>query len=238
VCQFHLDRDGSGVSCVIEFADRHNEQSTQVAIYVQGLPNNGPEFVNGEFVRRVSNPALEAAIVYNPLDGQTSTVTKGGKPVHDFLRNSFAHNLLKIDPRFGLICKRPFLLDSLREPQPLASDPEFGVHAVRVRKLKLAPPAPGAGALTIEAPAGSSDTSVYDLGDRWFAERSRLFGRFKIIHATIAVHFHPKPGAKRAKTLNIELTVPNTSNLKDLPEADRRIAEIHLDKWKLVGPSA
>jgi hypothetical protein len=40
-----------------------------------------------------------------------------------------------------------------------------------------------------------------------------------------------------AKTLNIELTRPNTSNLKDLPYADRKIAEAHIEKWKLIEPA-
>lgn len=63
VCQFNRRRDGSGVSCEVEFAERHQDKSIQIAVYIQGLPNNGTEFVNGKFVRRVSNPALEAAIV-------------------------------------------------------------------------------------------------------------------------------------------------------------------------------
>jgi hypothetical protein len=52
------------------------------------------------------------------------------------------------------------------------------------------------------------------------------------------MHFNILPGAKKAKTLNIELTRPNTSNLKDLPEADRKIAEAHIDKWKLIEAAA
>jgi hypothetical protein len=58
------------------------------------------------------------------------------------------------------------------------------------------------------------------------------------VHATISMHFNILPGAKKAKTLNIELTRPNTSNLKDLPEADRKIAEAHIDKWKLIEAAA
>jgi hypothetical protein len=73
VCQFHRRRDGSGISCEIEFAERHQDKSIQVAVYVQGLPNNSTEFVKGKFVRRVSNPALEATIVYDASNGHTST---------------------------------------------------------------------------------------------------------------------------------------------------------------------
>ena len=47
------------------------------------------------------------------------------------------------------------------------------------------------------------------------------------------MHFNVAPGAKKAKTLNIELTRPNTSNLKDLSDVDRKIVEAHIDKWEL-----
>jgi hypothetical protein len=238
ICQFHRRRDGSGISCEVEFAERHQDKSIQVAVYIQGLPNNGTEFVNGKFTRRISNPALEAAIVYDASNGHTSTVTRGGKEVHEALRESFARKLLKIEPKFDLIRKRSFLLDSLKTPQALAPDPALGVKAVRVRRLKLAPPSAGSGLMTIEAPGGAPGTSVYDLGNSWFSERSRVYSKFTVVHATISMHFNPPPGAKRARTLNIELTRPNSSNLKDLPEADRKIAETHIEKWELIEPAA
>jgi hypothetical protein len=95
------------------------------------------EFVNGKHVRRISNPSLEAAVVYDPSDGNTSTVAKGGNEVHEALREAFARRLLKIEPKFDAVRKRSFLLDSLKSPQPLAPDPALGVKAVRVRKLRL-----------------------------------------------------------------------------------------------------
>lgn len=165
VCDFHRRRDGSGISCEIEFADRHRENGIQVAVYIQGLPNNGMEFVNGQHTRRISNPSLEAAIVYEPLTGHTSTVTKGGKDAHEALRDAFARRLLKIQPQFEVVKRRSFLLDALKVPTALSPDPELGVRAVRVRRLKLAPPAFDSGTLTIEAPAQKPDRSVYDLGN-------------------------------------------------------------------------
>ena len=49
------------------------------------------------------------------------------------------------------------------------------------------------------------DTSVYDLGNRWFSERASVYRKFTVVHATIAMHFNIPPGAKKAKTLSIEL---------------------------------
>jgi hypothetical protein len=234
ICNFYRNRDGSGICCEVEFVDRHQDSSVQLTIYIQGLPNNGSEFVNRRYKRRVSNPAIEAAIVYDPADGQTSTVAKGGKDVHDALLHSFATKLLKVESRFDIVRQRKFTLDALKSKQTLLADPSLGIRAVRVRKLRMAPPRYSAGFLTVEAPAGEPDTDVYDLGNQWFAERAQLYEKFAVIHATIAMHFHPKPAATRSKTINIELTMPNTSNLKSFGDADRRIVEAHIEKWKLI----
>jgi hypothetical protein len=233
ICAFYRKRDGAGISCHVEFLERRSERSVQLTLYVQGLPSHTAEFVDGEFRRRVSHPAIEAAIVYEPATGMTSTVVKGGKDAHEALREAFARKLLKVDPQFDEVERRSFSLDTLRFRRPLVADEQSGLKGVRVRKLKLAPPSYDSGTLTIEAPSNRPDISVYDLADEWFAEQSPLLSRFSVIHATLAFHFHPRPGARRPRTINVGLTKPNTSSLRDLAEADREVVEHHIRKWKL-----
>jgi hypothetical protein len=90
------------------------------------------------------------------------------------------------------------------------------------------------GRLTLEAPTDAPETSVYEIADSWFAERSRVLRKFNVIHATIALHFECKPDAKQGRAINIELTKPNSSNLKSLTSADRQIAESHVARWGLA----
>jgi hypothetical protein len=237
VCKFYRQRDGSGVSCRVEFMDRRAEGTVQATLYVQGLPSHATELVNGDFKRRISHPTIDAAIVYDPREGHTTTVAKGGAPVHAALREAFARKLLKVDPKFDVVATRRFRLETLKSPRPLQTDPSFGIQAVRVRRLTLAPANIRAGLLTIEAPAGEPNTCVYDIGNRWFVEKAHLYEKFKVVRATIAMHFHPAPTAKRAKTINLELSSA-TSNLKDLTEADRKIAEAHIQLWQLIEPAS
>jgi hypothetical protein len=112
----------------------------------------------------------------------------------------------------------------------------MGVRAVRVRKLKLAPPNIG-GYLVVEAPGANSELGVYELGNQWFAEKSRLYEKFLVVQATISIHFQQRADERRTKTINLELTLPNGSNLKSLKEADRKIAEAHIEKWNLIEPA-
>jgi len=234
VCAFYREYDGSGISCEVEFIDRRQDDSIQVAIFLQGLPDNRIEVVESRFTRRVSSPAIEATVVYEPQTGHTATVARGGKKAHEAIREAFARTLLKIEPQFDPVTPRSFLLNSLRTRRALAPDPAAGIAKARVRTIRLTPRYAGAGVFSIEAPGGQPNVSVYDLADDWFSEGSRLLQRFNVAHATLALHFHPKPGTSRAKTLNVELTWPNTSNLKDLEGADRQIAEVHIAKWGLV----
>jgi hypothetical protein len=171
--------------------------------------------VNGDFCRTVSHPALEAAIMYESETGHVTTVAKGGKDVHEALRDAFAEHLLKVDPQFERVAPRRFLLDALKTVQVLAPDAGLGVRAVRVRKLKLAPPNHG-GTLVVEAPGANSVVGVYELGDQWFTEQCRLFEKFRVLQATISIHLQPRPNQRKNKTINLELTSPNGSNLKSL----------------------
>jgi hypothetical protein len=236
ICGYYRRRDGSGVSCYVEFADRDLEEGLQLTIFVQGLPNNATEFVSGNFRRTVSHPALEAAIVYEQKTGHVTTVAKGGKDVHSTIRDAFAQHLLNVDPQYELINARRFRLDALKNSLVLSADAEMGVAAVRVRKLKLAPPNLG-GHLVIEAPGANSTLGVYDLGNQWFLEKSRLYEKFQVVQATISILLLPRANEHRSKTINLELAMPNSSNLKSFKDADRKVAEAHIKKWNLIEPA-
>jgi hypothetical protein len=233
ICRYFRRKEGSGASCHVEFVDREAEGSTQVTIYVEGLPDHVMEFVEQNFRRRISFPAKEAAVVYEPTLGKVSTVVRGGRAAHELLREAFARCLLKIEPKFDALIPQPFRLDELAKAPTLAPEPELGVTSARVRKLKLAPRSHDKGSLVLEAPAGKPEISAFDLANLWLKGGSSACRKFSVLHATIALHLAPVPGRAKARTINVELTKPNTSNLKDMSEADRAIAEAHIEKWQL-----
>jgi hypothetical protein len=236
ICDFYRRRDGSGIFCHVDFTPRTKERAVQITLFVQGLPNSSTDFVDGRFRRTISYPAIEAAIVYESETGTVTTVAKGGKPVHDALREAFADHLLKVDPEYARVTERRFRLDTLKNNRVLTADPETGIRSVRIRKLKLMAADLG-GHLTVETRGPDSSLCVYDLGNRWFVEKSDLFDTFQVVRATIALHFQKRPHERRSKTINLELSAPNGSNLKSLKEADRKIAEALIEKWNLIEPA-
>ncbi|MEQ9814056.1 MAG: hypothetical protein RLO50_14860 [Azospirillaceae bacterium] len=233
ICAYHQRDTGAGISCATEFLERDGE-ATQISLYVEGLPNHRIEVVDGNFRHLISAPTIAAAIVYDPATGDTTTIGKGGWKVHEALREAFARHLLGVEPKFDTVRQRSFALHRLARRQDLAPDPAFGVEVAWVRRLRLVASDPDQGQMVLESPRGDSSVTVYDLADSWLGRGGRLLGSFEVIHAAICLRFYKEPDATRARTITIELTRPNGSNLKNLSERDREVAETHIAKWGLI----
>jgi len=233
ICAYHQSDTGAGISCATEFLEREGE-ATQISLYVEGLPNHRMEVVEGDFRLNISTPTIAAAIVYDPANGDTTTIGKGGWKVHEALREAFARHLLGVEPKFDTVRQRSFALDRLAQRQDLAPDPAFGVEVAWVRRLRLVASDPDQGQMVLESPRGDSSITVYDLADAWLGRGGRLLGSFDVIHAAICLRFYKEPDATRARTITIELTRPNGSNLKNLSERDRDVAEAHIARWDLI----
>lgn len=231
---FFRSRDGSGASCHVEFIERASEpDEVQLSVYLQGLPDHRTEFVGSKFKRSQSFPAVEAAIVHSPQSGQITTVTKGGEKVHDAYVRAFMEELLQIEPKFTVIRPQRFHLERLGPHATLPPISALGVSATRVRKLRLTPPG-RQGILALEAPAGEHGIDVYALAAAWLPNGRWAFDLFKVIHATISLHLERRAEETRSKTINVEITAPNSSNLRNLPNEHRRVAEAHLKKWGIM----
>ena len=72
-CTFFQKRDGSGRHCSTDIVKRHSDNSTQVTLYTEALPNNVIEFSEQGLKRRASRPAIEFVLVYRP-EGIVETV--------------------------------------------------------------------------------------------------------------------------------------------------------------------
>jgi hypothetical protein len=228
--------DGSGRSCVAEVIDRNAEGTVQVTLFVEGLASNAVGFDQGGLYRRPQRPAIQAAIVYCGRTGTIETVARGGKPVHEELRELFAQQLLHIDPRFDAIRPRRFRLDRLADRPTLPTDPADGIEMARVRRLKLLPTSNRPGALVIEAPSDRRDLSAQGLSADWFQDWDPVPRGFDIVQATISIHFRAVDG-RRPRTIHLELTSLGSSNLKRLKQEDRILLEKYLIKWRLIEPN-
>ncbi|MCW5718668.1 MAG: hypothetical protein KIS68_12640 [Bauldia sp.] len=224
--------EGSGLSCRAEFVDREEDGSIQLTLHIQGLPASQIEVIGGNYSRRIAHPTIEAAVSYRLADGHLTTIIRGGAPAHEVLCNSFRANILATTAELAPIKARPFALDGLIQRRAFVPEVTAGLEAVRLRALRLVE-RNGGGVLTIEAPAGKPDVSVYDLATSWFTEGTRVLKKFYVRGATLTFHFLPPAGKAKGRALNVELGWPNSSNLKQLDPEERRIVEDHIARFGL-----
>jgi hypothetical protein len=232
LASFFKKHDGSGRSFDVEVIDRNRDGTVQTNVYIEGLPSSSIEFEDTGRRRRRSRPALEAAIVYDKENGILEIVAKGGKPVHNAICELFAQTMAGCELEVEVLPPLPFDLERLKHDVELPTDPEDGIEKARVRRLKLGP-TNGAGMLVIEAPAKNAEFNAVGLARRWFADRNPLRGSFTVLEAAISLHFWPI-GDRKPRIIHIELGKLGTSNLKELKQEDRHLAEKYLKQWHLV----
>ena len=226
-------RDGSGQAFHAEVIDRYANGSVQVTLYVEDLPSNRPEFDKRRLKRRASRPAKEAAVVYVPATGCLETVGKGGKPVHEALRDIFAEHMLGI-PRGGeLILAQEFNLQRLLEDRLLPVERADGVIKARVRRLKLEAPGKGQGSIMIDTPPWEDAPSAHAFAKTWLAGANPIKAGFEVVYAAISLHFEPLPG-RRPKALHVALSKSGACNVRDFRQKDRELVERYLREWRII----
>ena len=76
--------------------------------------------------------------------------------------------------------------------------------------------------------------ALHDLSRSWFGGNDPLAKGPAIMHARIAIRFHPGEGRKRVRTLQVELKEPHGCNLRDRSDLERLVGEKYLKRWDLV----
>jgi hypothetical protein len=236
VCAYFQKRDGSGQHCSTDIIKRHSDNSTQVTLYTEALPNNVIEFGDQGLERRASRSAIEFVLVYRP-EGIVETVAKGGKSVHEALRTMFAQHLLKIDTKLNQLNPNHFNLDKLVNGVNWVPESSDNLAMIRLRKLKLLPPNKSGSHLIIQTPSQLCNNNAKSACKDWFGDSNPIKLGFKVSGAMISFHFHPKGNRKKGKTLHCELSACS-SNLKNFTDSDRALIEKYLSKWNLQGVAA
>ena len=78
--------------------------------------------------------------------------------------------------------------------------------------------------------------SVYNRRDVHRFGDSDLLRRpdWQITQAKLKIAFYPEAKGKRAKTINVELSAPNGSNLRDQTRRHQIVSEKYLVRWGLI----
>ncbi len=215
--------DGSGRRLKMDIFERRalrDDKRTapptvQYSAYVQALPETSLEFDGEEPTPRIRRPAVEAAICHDRELGQIEVVAKGGRPMRDGIAAAFVRSVLHGKDVPEPIKQQPVNLTPLLTAGELAYDQADGIKDVRVTRLRLARFGTASGRLTIEID-GEGPLDLARTSAAWFGAANPLTsGDWVPSAATLRFVFHPEKEGAKEKTISVQMTYPNGSNLKD-----------------------
>jgi hypothetical protein len=217
--------EGRGNNCVVE-PFRRGELD-----YFFGYPGDylqqSIEWVDGQFDRRLHNPAFEVIYVYSQKEGSLDLNFRGSYKAIEPLQEMFATAILKLavlpaDPKDG----RVYDLNPLRESSfDFIYEPSSGIEDVEVKKLRLSSKVKKGDRITLEADPVNDPGAVYGLLDKiGKAIPLHLYNVTQVALVASVV----MDGNKPPKTVTIRITHPNSCSLKydelDLKLRDMLIA--------------
>jgi len=208
----------------------------QATLYQEARPQVEPEFgEDGEIASRMRRPVHEGAVMFDEVKGQIDIVARGGKATRQKIAEAFVRLFLSGADNPRPIEMRLLDLSSLSSPCTFAIRAEDDVIAVEVERLRLASPDGDGFMVTVEAKNGAGDEdAIQERARRNFGPRGPL-GKpgWTVVAASLRVRFAPEAESTRSKSIRVELTLPNRTNLRDQTERHRLIADVLLEHWGL-----
>ena len=110
-----------------------------------------------------------------------------------------------------------------------------GKKTAEIERLRLAGPHSDGFMVTLETGGGLTDDGSIHEQARCLLGPGAPIGRpgWRVISAGLRVTFAPEAGAKRRKSVRVELALPNRTNLRDQTERHRLIGGKLLERWGL-----
>ena len=232
--------DGSGASVVVEpFSrqptrpERHGGEAVfQLAIFLEGLPQQLAEFSGGRLTRRGLRPAVEVALTYASATGGIDVIAGAGKERRTEIAKAFVETMFPDDASLEPVRLREVELDSLLQTREFPTAPDDGIRRVRLVLARLAMPS-HKGRITLEIGADRPMT-LHTAARTWFSTHDPFAAGWGVTKAKLMIQFERRPSQRRGRSLPVELTVPNGCNLRDRTEEERLIGEKYLARWGLV----
>jgi len=213
--------------------DGEDCELVQITVYREGLPDDQFAFDDGgTLVRRAYRPVFEAAMTYEPATGVIEVVASDRESRAE-LAQFLARDLLGVEFRDEKVPLRRYDLAVLLNPHPFPTDAEDGIERVEVRQLRLMPIDAVGERVTLEC-LSKADRTIWSMAQERLGPGNPLAGGWVATQAKLSIKFHPKPGARRGRTLPLTITMPHGCNLKDQTEEEQLIGEKYLRRWGIL----
>jgi hypothetical protein len=228
--EFFLNKEGRGHRAEVDHLSRA-DGGEYFFVYLSDFPDAKHCFdENGTLRRLVQSPSFEVIFACHPRDGILELFSKGGKKIVPMLQNIFARTILHIDLPLET-GRQEYTLNMLLDPDfAFSTDPEDGIDQVVVHALEChvfgRPPS---FRLACKTPVDEGRSSIQDVLDNDLKQNRVSRSMLDVRKARLCFYFSANSGC--AKTMRVNISLPNTSDLKSKREDMARIGRKYLQRW-------
>lgn len=208
---YFREMDGRGKNCVVEVY-RWDDRDCFFA-FPEDHAQRSVEWEEGEMHDRPHNPAFELVFVYSQQEGSLELNCRGVAKADEALQTLFAQAILKLDalppdPKD----KAVYDLAPLKNRDfAFTYAPDSGIESVVVKSLRLSSRLRPGDRLIVSADTSRNPMAVYALAEE--IGKALPLQLFNVTQVELAALVQTGAG-KKAKTVTIRITHPNSCSLK------------------------
>jgi hypothetical protein len=180
--------------------------------------------------------AFHNVFVFQPSEGCIELMARGGKQVQLRLRQAFCQAALDVEVADDEPIRASYKLDQLLDPGfAFETQPEDMLAAVRLRRIRIVPRVAVLPIEYLELKFSESATRSETLAviNSHLAAHRLNPSQVSVPQASIQLQFMGD-GERKGKKLTINVSYPNTSDLKSKPDDVRIIGERCIRRWGIL----
>lgn len=234
VSTFHVDTLGCGHHGKVENYLR-SDRYHYYFVYIEDFPDVYTGFDNeGEFERRLHQPAIEIVFRYDAKDGVLETHAKGVKEFVERLQEIFCEQILDCDLPPASTQDEPYSLKRLFEMNfDLITDPADRLDHARVRKVRLNLRNYITRRILLESTNDGEVSEIKTMFHDYLNTKKVNANSLKIGWAEFEFEFLPEAGQRRGKKVIFQLTDAGHANLDKQSDQHRDIVVRYLKRWQI-----
>lgn len=233
---YYWSREMRGELCKVHQYDRH-DGSQYFFAYLPDWPDKRLCFDEQEqLTPREDAYAFSNAFVFEPSLGTIELIAKGGKKVQNELRRAFCQSMLGIEVDDEDPIKPVYRLDQLLDSNfAFTTEARERIADVRLRRMRIVPRVnvPHIEQVEFKFREATDLASIRSILAVQLAAMQLSFDQISVMQAAVQFQFMGD-GSRKGKTMMVNVSCPNTCDLKSKPEEQELIGRACFVRWGII----
>jgi hypothetical protein len=233
---YYWSREMRGEVCKVHQYDRH-DGSQYFFAYLPDWPDKRLCFDEQEqLTPREDAYAFSNAFVFEPSLGTIELIAKGGKKVQKELRRAFCQSMLGIEVDDQDPLKPVYQLDQFLDPSfSFVTEANERIQDVKLRRVRIVPRVnvPNIEQIEFKFREATDLPSIRSFLATQLASMQLGFDQISVTQAGIQFQFMGN-GDRKGKTMTVNVSCPNTCDLKSKPEEQELIGRACFIRWGII----